>query len=424
MKKYAIEVKQLSKIYKLYPKPADRLKESINPLGKKYHTDFNATSELDLMIPEGETVGILGKNGAGKSTLLKMITGVLKPTSGTIKVNGKIAALLELGAGFNPEYSGIENIYLNGMFMGFTKEEITEKIPAILQFADIGDFIHRPVKTYSSGMFARLAFAVAINVEPDILIVDEALSVGDVAFQTKCFRKFNEFKEKGKTILFVTHSLETVLRYCTHAVVINDGRKVAEGTPKEMVDLYKKILVNLYDVSEDFKINKSYSPSEEGEWRVFYQENQARLEYGNKEVEIVDYGIFDENNQLISKIISDELIYIKMKVRFNELVQDPIFAFTIKDLKGNELSGTNTWFQNLDTGSFKAGDSLTVTFSQKVNLQSGYYTLSLGCTGFTGTNEDLVVYHRLYDVIAFETTMFKKIVGVYDIDSTIHIVKN
>lgn len=419
---YSLEIENVTKVYKLYHNPIDRLKEAVSINRKIYHKEFYAISDFNLNILKGETIGLLGKNGAGKSTLLKLITGVLSPTSGNIKVNGKIAALLELGAGFNPEYTGIENIYFNGTIMGFKKEEIDEKLDDILDFADIGDFIHRPVKTYSSGMFARLAFAVAINVDPDILIVDEALSVGDVAFQTKCFRKFNEFKEQGKTIVFVTHSLETVLRYCTRAVVIHNGKKIAEGKPKEMVDLYKKILVNLHDIEDDLQISRTNVNLSVGEWKQFFKDNSAKLEYGNKAAVIIDYGIFDSNQVPSTKVQSEEPVFIKMAVRFNKKISNPIFAFTIKDLKGNELAGTNTWFQGIDTGENQIDDIVTITFTQKLNLQSGYYTLSLGCTGF---NEDeLVVFHRLYDVIAFEAVMFKRIVGIYDLDSQITINKN
>ncbi|GFN32796.1 ABC transporter ATP-binding protein [Paenibacillus xylaniclasticus] len=420
MSQYAVKVDNVSKVYKVYKQPVDRLKESIRFPRKIYHTPFHAVSELSISIPVGETIGILGKNGAGKSTLLKMITGVLQPTSGNITVNGKIAALLELGAGFNPEYTGLENIYLNGTLMGYSREQMEERLQDILTFADIGDFIHRPVKTYSSGMFARLAFAVAINVDPDILIVDEALSVGDVAFQAKCYRKFNEFKQKGKTIIFVTHSLETVLRYCTHAFVIHDGRMIAEGSPKDMVDLYKKVLVNLYDIEDDLKINKVEAPVLEGEWKQHFSSQANTIEYGNKEAEIIDYGLFDSAGRPVTKVHSDEDTFVRMRIQFHQSMQDPIFAFTIKDLKGNELAGTNTWFQGIDTGLCEAGTVRSITFAQRMNLQSGYYTLSLGCTGFVG-NEDLKVYHRLYDVIAFEAVMFKRIVGVFDIDSQISL---
>ncbi|MCP3807861.1 ABC transporter ATP-binding protein [Paenibacillus sp. SEL1] len=417
-----ISVNNVSKIYKLYEKNTDRLVEAVVPMKGKRHKEFYALKNLSLTINKGECIGILGKNGAGKSTLLKMITGVLKPSEGDILVDGKIAALLELGAGFNPELTGLENIYFNGRIMGFSKDEMDLRLEDILSFADIDDFIHQPVKTYSSGMFARLAFAVAINVDPDILIIDEALSVGDVAFQTKCFRRINEFIDQGKTIIFVTHSMDTILKYCNRAAVIHNGENVAEGTPKEMVDVYKKILVNLYDISEELKVNKQTSLAEVGEWKKSFSVNKTLLEYGDKLAEIIDFGIFDLDGIPSSKIISDEPVVIKMKVRFHAQLEQPIFAFTVKDLKGNEICGTNTMFENILTPDIKPDEEIIVTFTQSFKLQSGYYTLSLGCTGFQ--SDELVVYHRLYDVLSFEASIFKNIVGLYDLESQIQLFKN
>ncbi|MGG7153516.1 ABC transporter ATP-binding protein, partial [Clostridium neonatale] len=240
----AIKVNQLSKMYKLYDKPIDRLKESLGFTRKILYHEHYALNDVSFEIKRGETVGIIGTNGSGKSTILKIITGVLNATEGSVQVNGRISALLELGAGFNMEYTGIQNIYLNGTMMGFTKEEIDKKLNNIIEFADIGEFIDQPVKTYSSGMFVRLAFAVAINIEPEILIVDEALSVGDVFFQAKCYKKFEDFKKEGKTILFVSHDLGSIGKYCDRVVLLNKGTKLCEGDPKEVIDIYKKVLVN------------------------------------------------------------------------------------------------------------------------------------------------------------------------------------
>ncbi|MEK5435095.1 MULTISPECIES: ABC transporter ATP-binding protein [Paenibacillus] len=244
-----IEVKDIVKTYKLYKKPIDRLKESVLPMKKKYHEDFNALNGISFEINKGDALGILGRNGSGKSTLLKLITGVLSPTSGEIKVNGRMSAILELGAGFNPEYTGRENIYLNGLMIGLQRAEIDIKMNGIIDFADIGSFIDQPVKVYSSGMFARLAFAVAINVDPDILIVDEALAVGDVRFQMKCIEKMKELKANGTTILFVSHATEQVKRFCNRAVWLKDGVIEAIGESSEIVDLYEDYMK--YNSSED-----------------------------------------------------------------------------------------------------------------------------------------------------------------------------
>ena len=247
----AIHVEGLSKVYKLYNRNRDRLLESLGLARKPRSTKHYALRNVDLDIYKGETVGIIGTNGSGKSTILKIITGVLHETEGTVQVNGRISALLELGAGFNMEYNGIENIYLNGTMIGFSEKEIDEKLQDILDFADIGDYVYQPVKTYSSGMFVRLAFAVAINIDPEILIVDEALSVGDVFFQAKCYRKFEEFKKKGKTILFVSHDLSAISKYCDRAVLLNQGEKLGEGSPKEMIDAYKQVLVGQYETPRE-----------------------------------------------------------------------------------------------------------------------------------------------------------------------------
>ena len=246
-KELAIHVDRVSKVYKLYRRNRDRLIESLGLTKKKLSTPHYALKDVSLDIYKGETVGIIGTNGSGKSTILKIITGVLHETSGTVQVNGRISALLELGAGFNMEYNGIENIYLNGTMIGFSEKEIDEKLQDILDFADIGDFVYQPVKTYSSGMFVRLAFALNINVEPEILIVDEALSVGDVFFQAKCYRKMEEIKQRGTTILMVTHDMGSIIKYCDKVVLLNKGEFIAEGEPGHMVDLYKKILANQLD---------------------------------------------------------------------------------------------------------------------------------------------------------------------------------
>lgn len=243
----AIRVTDVTKIYRLYNKPVDRLKESLSLTKKNYHRDFYALKGISFDIKKGESVGIIGVNGSGKSTILKIITGVLTPTTGAVAVDGRISALLELGAGFNNEYTGIENIYMNGTMMGYTRAEMDSRLKDILDFADIGDFVNQPVKSYSSGMFVRLAFALAINVDPEILIVDEALSVGDIFFQSKCYARMDELRAKGTTILMVTHDMSSVLKYCDRAIILNKGEKVSEGNPGRMVDLYKKILAGQYD---------------------------------------------------------------------------------------------------------------------------------------------------------------------------------
>ena len=260
--KNVIQVKNLTKMYKLYDKPSDRLKEALGLSRKKRYREHYALHDISFNVREGECVGIIGVNGSGKSTILKIITGVLTPTSGTVEVDGRISALLELGAGFNMEYTGLENVYLNGTMIGFSKEEIDRRLDDILAFADIGDFIHQPVKTYSSGMFVRLAFAVAINIDPEILIVDEALSVGDVFFQAKCFHKFEEFKEQGRTILIVSHDLSSISKYCDRVILLNQGHLLDQGSPKAMVDMYKQLLVHQDPVrQQEEAAEEGFSPA-------------------------------------------------------------------------------------------------------------------------------------------------------------------
>ncbi|WP_343248584.1 ABC transporter ATP-binding protein [Diplocloster hominis] len=414
----AIQVEDITKIYKLYNKPSDRLKESLGLTRQKRHRDHYALKHLNFDVFKGETVGIIGTNGSGKSTILKIITGVLNPTGGNISIDGRISALLELGAGFNMEYTGIENIYLNGTMIGFSEKEIDEKLDDILEFADIGEFVNQPVKTYSSGMFVRLAFAVAINIDPEILIVDEALSVGDVFFQAKCYHKFEEFKRLGKTILFVSHDLSSISKYCDRVILLNQGEKVAEGKPKQIVDLYKKILVHQFDPDQEGVTRVTDTPGE-NTWKSHFRLNPEQLEYGEKQAEIVDFAVIDEEDEYSTNIIKGKKFKIKMKVQFHSTVNEPIFAFTIKNLQGTEITGTNTMFEHIYISPQNEGDVREVSFEQDMPLQGGEYLLSLGCTGYR--NGDFAVYHRLYDVCGITVISDKDTVGFFDLNSQIEV---
>ena len=418
MSEVAIRVNNVSKLYKLYDKPMDRLKESLGLSRKQMYKEHYALRNVSFDVHRGETVGIIGTNGSGKSTMLKIITGVLNPTEGDVQIQGRISALLELGAGFNMEYTGIENIYLNGTMMGFSKEEIDKKLDDILDFADIGDFVYQPVKTYSSGMFVRLAFAVSINIEPDILIVDEALSVGDVFFQVKCYHKFEEFKKMGKTILFVSHDLGSISKYCDRVILLNKGQKLSEGKPKQIVDEYKQILVKHDDMPLDVQ-NKNIEQVDNTVWKSKLKLNPSLIEYGEKQAEIIDFAIIDVNGDITSNIQKNTEFTIKMKVKFNQKMQEPIFAFTIKDLQGTEVTGTNTMYEKIDTGSVDVGDIRIAEFKQNMNLQGRNYLLALGCVGFS--NNRFNVYHRLYDVCNINVISDKNTVGFYDMNSEIRI---
>lgn len=415
MAQVAIKVEHVSKVYKLYDKSSQRLRESLGLTRKKLHTEHYALQDLSFNVAEGETVGIIGTNGSGKSTILKIITGVLSPTGGTVKVNGRISALLELGAGFNMEYTGIENIYLNGTMMGFSREEIDGKMEAILEFADIGEFVYQPVKTYSSGMFVRLAFAVAINIEPEVLIVDEALSVGDVFFQNKCYHKFEEFKKMGKTILFVSHDLNSISRYCDRVILLNKGEKLAEGIPKEMVDLYKKVLVR----QNDKQYHKKAGGESDRQWKESMTINPQKDEYGSGKAEMEDFAILDSEGNYTNIVEKGSEFTIKVKAKFYQRLEYPIIAFAIKDIHGTTITGTNTMYENINTGCPEAGESFELSFRQQMDLQGGEYLLSLGCTGYE--NGELTVYHRLYDVCSITVVADKVADGFYDMNSQVEI---
>ena len=420
MSEYAIRVKNVSKLYKLYDRNIDRLRDSLGFGGKKYKEHY-ALRDLSFDINKGECIGIIGTNGAGKSTILKIITGVLTPTSGEVEIDGRVSALLELGAGFNMEYTGIENVYLNGTMMGFSREEIDKRLQSILDFADIGEFVNQPVKSYSSGMFVRLAFAVAINIDPEILIVDEALSVGDVFFQSKCYKKFEEFKEAGKTIVFVSHDLSSIQKYCDRAILLDKGRKVGEGKPFEMIDLYKKAMVGMLDKNgtDEKKTIVSKSGSGDNLMKNSLTLNPDVQEYGDRLIEIIDFAVMDDSGKITGTLMKGEAFTVKVKIRANIPTSDPIVAVTIKDSRGTDISGTNTMFEGVNLGNMSEGDERTVSFTQKADMQGGQYILSLGCTRYE--NNDFRVYHRLYDVCSLAVVSAKNTVGFYDMNSVITV---
>ena len=417
-KDLSIDVRNVTKIYSLYKRPSDRLIDTFHLMPWKKYPKNLALNDVSFSVAKGETVGIIGTNGSGKSTVLKIITGVLTPTKGNAKdkyaageeikgklVIGRISALLELGAGFNAEYTGVENVYLNGTMMGLTKEEIDKKLPEILEFADIGEYVYSPVKTYSSGMFVRLAFAVAINIDPEILIVDEALSVGDVFFQAKCYRKFEEFKKQGKTILFVSHDLSSIAKYCDRVILLNKGDKLGEGSPKEMIDLYKQVLVGQYKDDNKGEVKEGL--------------NTDTLEYGSKKAKYTDCKIIDSNGKNNNVILKGSKFKIVMDAEIYEDLEAPIFAFTFKNVQGTEITGTNTMIEKSITEGLKGGTKLTIEFTQDMNLQGGEYLLSLGLTGFE--KGVFTVYHRLYDCINVTVVSDKDSVGYYDMNSEVNI---
>lgn len=367
--KSMIEVKNIVKKYRLYSKPVDRLMESLNPYKKKYHQEFNALNDVSFIVNKGDAVGILGKNGSGKSTLLKLITGVISPSSGEIVVNGKISAILELGAGFNPEYTGRENIYLNGLMMGYTREEMDEKINSIIDFADIGTFIEQPVKVYSSGMFARLAFAVSINVEPDILIVDEALAVGDIRFQTKCIEKMKELKSKGTTILFVSHATEQVKRFCNKAVWIKEGKVKAEGSSSEIVDLYEDYMKHGNDYfgaanTNSVDVNMAYNESDE--------EKIVLPEDPNILASITSVNITKDELKTFEQLEIEVIYEI-----YEEFIQDLLIGVALYTPKRDYIFGPNTHLEKIEIPKSFGRHSIKYIVP-KLPLMGGTYCIDVG----------------------------------------------
>ena len=356
----AIAVTQISKQYKLYNHPKDRLKEALHPFKKKYHHEFHALADISFAVKKGEIVGILGKNGAGKSTLLKIITGVLTPSSGTVTVTGKVASLLELGAGFNPEYTGLENIYFQGSLMGYTREEMAVRVQSILEFADIGEFIHQPVKMYSSGMFARLAFSVSINVEPDVLIVDEALSVGDMAFQEKSILKMKELMQKGRAILFVSHNLPSIRNFCDRAIWMEQGKIKEEGIAHIICERYENSMAK----------NDTY----------IAVKNIEQTQH-----EVPDKRFFLKNIVLSAESIMTTLplnITLEIGRQANIKQDDVALGILIYDEKGNLV----TLFSTLrDDFVLDLSNTQTVTLTiPKVNLLKGCYFISVSISDTAG----------------------------------------
>ena len=417
-----IKVDNVSKVYHLYDKHTDRIKEALSLSHRSYHKDHYALNGISFDIRRGECVGIIGVNGSGKSTLLKIITGVLEPTEGTVYKTGKVSALLELGMGFNPEYTGLKNIYINGLMMGYSRSEMDEKVKSIIDFSEIGDYINQPVKTYSSGMFARLAFAVAINVDPDILIVDEALSVGDIFFQAKCYKKFNEFQEQGKTILFVSHDLGSVLKYCDRCMLLNAGSMVMMGNTAEVVNRYRKLQAQIarendLNTVREISIKNEEKSSKKKKDRMVINPNTSS--YGDNSAEIIDFAVIDEMGNVTNSVLKGPDCKIEMIVKFNKDIEEPIFAYTIKDLKGQDITGTNTMLEGRSFGLVKSDSIIDVVFEQKMVLQGGQYLLSLGCTGFETDN--FVVYHRLYDVCNIQVLSDRNTLGVVDMFAEVSV---
>ena len=434
-----VTVSQLSKCFKLYAGPKERVKEWIHPFRKKYHHPFWALKEITFSIKKGETLGIIGQNGSGKSTLLQIITQVMSPTSGSVDVKGKIAALLELGTGFDPELSGRENLYLSGSMMGLSKKEIQQRVPLIEEFAAIGEFIDQPVKLYSSGMFVRLAFSAAIHVDPDILIIDEALAVGDIKFQNKCYRKFREFKDQGKTIIFVTHGTDLVAKHCDRAILLHQGALIEDGEPNKVINHYLELLLGVPELgqkdedsiasidTEEISLDSSQiAPAEGSIVRQFIEKQSSKDDcqknttynpnehrYGNSKARIIDYLVIADGKGNPLRVEAHAGLNIFVKYHFLAKISLPIYGFTLKTLDGVEVFGSNTFYEKTPVKSRETGEISVMQFSLPLSLISGEYFISIGLAEFK--DGDTPPLDRRYDMIHIQVVNPTLRYGVADL---------
>jgi lipopolysaccharide transport system ATP-binding protein len=357
-----LQVRNLTKIYSLYDRPIDRLKEALDPRRKKYHRDFYALNDISFDVKRGETLGIIGKNGSGKSTLLKIISGVLASTSGAYRVNGNIASLLELGTGFNPELTGIENVYFNGTLFGLSKKEIDGKLDSIVEFADIGEFVNQPVKLYSSGMFVRLAFSVAVNLDPEILIVDEALSVGDTYFQHKSFERIRQLNRRGTTLLIVSHDKNAILSICDSVILLNAGAFVMQDEPETVMDYYNAIL------SENTGSIVRQKTADGGKIQTIS---------GTREAVVEDVALLDAENNRVETVNVGQQVRLRIVVRSAADIEHPVIGYMIKDRFGQSVFGTNTCHLEHDIVKLRRGEPYTLDFKFGVDLGEGSYSVAV-----------------------------------------------
>jgi lipopolysaccharide transport system ATP-binding protein len=392
---YLLLVQNVSKLYRLYKAPFDRIRE-LNPLRHKpLHTDFWALRDISFSVERGEVVSLVGPNGCGKSTLLQVISGILQPTAGRVVTRGRVAALLELGAGFNPEFSGRENVFINGEIMGIGRAEMQRNLPLIEAFAEIGDFIHRPVKEYSSGMYVRLAFSTAIHVNPDILIVDEALAVGDAVFANRCIRKFEELREKKTTVLFVSHDLGLVKQLSNRAIFLLNGRIQAEGEPKHVIDKYIGVVLERQKAFEQSGRQSQLTASNR---------------HGDGSSEILDVTLLGEDGNPCGVVSSGERITIRIRTAFRRRRVEPMVGILIRNRIGMEIYGTNTRIEQVDLGAFEPGEELNIDFQFECWLTPQHYTVTVATQYSDGSSHDW-----LDDVLSFEVLSRRQAAGVTDL---------
>lgn len=434
-----ISIKNLTKTYKLYTSHADRVKETFNPFRKKYHRPFNALTNISFNVKRGEMLGIIGQNGSGKSTLLQIICGILQPTSGSIEINGRASALLELGAGFNPEFTGRQNVYINGAILGLKHEEIEARFDDIVTFAEIGDFIDQPVKTYSSGMYVRLAFAVAINVDADILIVDEALAVGDEIFQRKCFSRIQEIQKNGTTILFVSHSAPTVVELCNKAILLDQGELLLAGVPKFVVSKYHKLMYapknKVESLREDMRAtqfkddivvfgsdsegNNEFTQLKSGEpaLRPFYDPNlvsKSTVSYESRGVRIENVRVTTLKEKVVNVLVRRQEYLYTYSAKFQETSYNVRFGMLIKTISGLELGGAVSSTQHNAINCIETGANVLVKFRFKCLLQPGVYFLNAGVLGTVDGTE--IFLHRIIDYAVFRVQSEENLLSTSIVD--------
>jgi ABC-type polysaccharide/polyol phosphate transport system ATPase subunit len=389
-------VQNVSKLYRLYPRPATRLREML-PFQPSLHRDFWALRDISFTVERGETLGLVGPNGCGKSTLLQLICGILQPTAGRIVTRGRIAALLELGAGFNPEFTGRENVFLNGEILGLNRAEIEKALPSIEAFADIGEFMGRPVKEYSSGMYVRLAFSTAIHVEPDILVVDEALAVGDAVFANRCVRKFQELRQRKVTVLFVSHDLGLVKQLSDRAILLVGGRMAAEGAPKDVINRYIGLVLEK---------ERSGAPRS--------VEIGGSFRHGDGASEILEVRLLNREGAAVQAVAAGEPVVARVRCRFRRPMPDPMVGILIRTRIGTDVYGTNTRLEKAALGNFAPGDTLEVDFRFDCWLAPQEYTLTVAAQHADGSSNDWVD-----DALSFTVVDAKALAGVANLRATV-----
>ncbi len=400
----ALSVENVSKQYRIYQRPADRLKETLTRGRWKTHREFWALHDISFEVDQGTTFGIVGPNGSGKSTLLQIVAGTLEPTHGSVHHNGRIAALLELGTGFNPEFTGVENVLMSAALTGFSRSETEEMLPEIERFAEIGDFIHQPVKTYSSGMYVRLAFATAISAQPQILIVDEALAVGDAVFQHRCMRRIREMQENGMTILFVSHDPSAIRALCSQAILLHAGRQETIGKPTEVLNHYQKLIMareNAYEAAETAKPEAEPVAANIGDLAPL----SCAYRHGDGRAEVLSVELLNAAHHPVELVESGEPVLLRMRVRFNAALEAPVCGFLLRNRHGIHLYGTNTELQQVNPGPVQPGHIVEVNFAFNCWLAPDSYSTTVGVHSSDGVSFDWldgVLFFRVISAVPVE----------------------